>query len=410
MSLMSVDDAPLETPADGAALAGALARLTATGGRALLRGGGTKPALGAAAGAVDVVLSTACLDAIDVVDADEGVAHAGAGVRLARLREAVHAAGWEIALDPASDAATLGGVLAAGEVGPRLRGFGRPRDVVLGLEVALATGERTRCGGRVVKNVTGYDLAKLYCGSLGTLGAIEGAWLRLHKRPETAQTLVAELPDPAAALAFERAAADLAAVRAVVTLDAATSHRLAPHAVREGRHAVVVELAGPEALVAAQARRLAKQAPAANLAREAAGAGEALARLRAWHEEANRGDDLGVRIACRPSRVGAVLAVLAHGGASAVAQAHAGLVFARLPLGHADTTDALRSAQAVLAEAKRVGEGALRYEGGPAWARLASGTVGPDPATGALSRAIALRFDAAGVLAPERVVSGATAS
>jgi len=407
---MSVEGVPVETPESGAALADALARLAAAGGRALLRGGGTKPALGLAAAPVDRVLSTACLGAIDVVDADEGVAHAGAGVRVARLREEVHAAGWEIALDPASDAATLGGVLASGEVGPRLRGFGRPRDVVLGLEVALATGERTRCGGRVVKNVTGYDLAKLYCGSLGTLGAIEGAWLRLHKRPEAEQTLVAELPDAAAAVAFARAAADLVAVRAAVTLDASVSRALAPHAVRDGRHAVLVELAGAGELVAAQVRRIGKLAFAVNVAREAPGAGEALARLRAWHDEAHRGGELAVRIACRPSRVETVLERIGRAAGTAVSHPRAGLVFARLPVGEADDVALLRVALVALADAKRLADAAIRFEGGRAWARRQHEVAGPGPVALALSREIARRFDASGVLAPERVVAvGASA-
>ena len=76
------------------------------------------------------------------------------------------AAGWQLPLDPPGPASTLGGTLAAAAIGPRAQGFGRPRDCVLGLEVALADGRRTHCGGRVVKNVTGYDLTKLYTGSL----------------------------------------------------------------------------------------------------------------------------------------------------------------------------------------------------------------------------------------------------
>ena len=90
--------------------------------------------------------------------------------------------GWELPLDDAG----RGGTSAARwprRVAPRALGFGRPRDVVLGREVVLADGLRTRCGGRVVKNVTGYDLAKLYTGSLGALGVITGAWLRLRPRP-----------------------------------------------------------------------------------------------------------------------------------------------------------------------------------------------------------------------------------
>ena len=99
------------------------------------------------------------------------------------VREALAASGWELSLDPPGRDSTVGGCLAAASVGPRALGLGLPRDQVLGLTVSLASGERVRCGGRVVKNVTGYDLNKLYTGSFGSLGVIESAWLRLRAAP-----------------------------------------------------------------------------------------------------------------------------------------------------------------------------------------------------------------------------------
>src|SRR5262249_32004322 len=99
----------------------------------------------------------------------------------------------------------VGGAIAAAAVGPRTQGFGSPRDVVLGLEVVLGSGERTRCGGRGGKNGAGDDLPKLYTGSHGALRGIGGARLRLWPRPECARVL--QLPARPRADAIARALA-----------------------------------------------------------------------------------------------------------------------------------------------------------------------------------------------------------
>lgn len=88
------------------------------------------------------------------------------------------------------DSVTILDVINSGDGGPLDHGFGGPRQLVLGLDVALASGEVTKCGGRVVKNVTGYDLAKLFIGSWQTLGVPYAAYLRLYAKPESEKTLV----------------------------------------------------------------------------------------------------------------------------------------------------------------------------------------------------------------------------
>ena len=92
---------------------------------------------------------------------------------------------------PNGELATVGGVLATGLSGPLRTRYGLPRDYVLGIDVLRADGERVKAGGRVVKNVTGYDLMRLYCGSLGTLGIIERVALRVLPRTETTDIAVA---------------------------------------------------------------------------------------------------------------------------------------------------------------------------------------------------------------------------
>src|SRR5262249_61085694 len=93
-----------------------------------------------------------------------------------------------------------------------------PGDQGLGLEVVLGDGVLAKCGGRVVKNVTGYDLAKLYTGSLGTLGVIAAAWLRLRPRPERVEHLEAQAGDVTSACARGLAAARSATARAAAVV------------------------------------------------------------------------------------------------------------------------------------------------------------------------------------------------
>src|SRR5690242_21421221 len=91
---------------------------------------------------------------------------------------------------------TLGEGFDGNLAGPRSHRYGEPRDVVLGMTVELADGTVARCGGRVVKNVAGYDLARLFTGARGRLGAIRQLALRLHPLPAATCTLVAPVGDP----------------------------------------------------------------------------------------------------------------------------------------------------------------------------------------------------------------------
>lgn len=105
---------------------------------------------------------------------------------------------WRRLLGTEERTPTIGGVLACGAAGPRRVTAGAPRDLLLGFEAVNGRGERFRAGAKVVKNVTGYDLPKLVCGSFGTLAVLTEVTLRLHPRPETERTILVEgLDDPA---------------------------------------------------------------------------------------------------------------------------------------------------------------------------------------------------------------------
>ena len=175
----------------------ALAEAAAHGRRARVRGAGTKLHWGAPAPAPEIEVSTVDLDRVVEHNAGDLTAVVQAGVPLERLQEELASAGQMLAIDPpAPGGATVGGVLATADSGPLLHRYGRPRDIVLGVTVALSDGTLARAGGKVIKNVAGYDLAKLFTGSFGTLGAILEVALRLHPLPRSPATAFGESDDP----------------------------------------------------------------------------------------------------------------------------------------------------------------------------------------------------------------------
>ena len=143
-----------------------------------------------------------------------------------------------LALDPPGDP-TIGACIAANLSGPRRHRYGTMRDLVIGVTVVLADGTIASSGGKVVKNVAGYDLGKLFCGSEGRLGLIARVALRLHPRPEATRTLA--VPVSSAGDAAEKALAILrCAARAVSasTCSGPTGSRCCSRAAGAGRRAV----------------------------------------------------------------------------------------------------------------------------------------------------------------------------
>jgi glycolate oxidase FAD binding subunit len=123
-----------------------------------------------------------------------------AGVHLSELRAVLQAAGQRLSLDPPGDP-TIGALLAQNLSGPLRHRFGTPRDLVLGTTLVLGDGTIASSGGKVVKNVAGYDLARLVCGSEGRLAFVARASFRLHPLPKAARTLVVETSDTATVVA-----------------------------------------------------------------------------------------------------------------------------------------------------------------------------------------------------------------
>jgi glycolate oxidase FAD binding subunit len=181
------------------ATAAEVAEQLAAGGRVRPVGGGTKLAWGAPGEPPDRELSTGRLDRIVAHNEGDLTAVLQAGVTLARAQEAFALHGQRLTLDPPDGGgrATIGGILAAGDSGPLRHRFGGTRDLILGVRVALPDGTIARAGSDVIKNVAGYDLAKLQCGALGSLGVICEATVRLHPLAEATITVRGRASDPA---------------------------------------------------------------------------------------------------------------------------------------------------------------------------------------------------------------------
>lgn len=182
-----------------------------------------------------------------------------AGTPLADLHRATRAEGQWLPLDPlGGPASTLGATIATASAGPLSLSMGTPRDVVLGLDAVLGTGETIVAGGRVVKNVAGFDLVRLLTGAWGTLGVITQLSIRLRARPEVDTTIAVAAPDETAALEawLGRILALPIAPAACELIDARMAGRIG----LEARPLLLVRLTGNAPLVDGQRRALATSA------------------------------------------------------------------------------------------------------------------------------------------------------
>ena len=184
------------SPGDELEVASVLSAATARGLAVVARGGGTKMDWGSPPERCDIVLATSRITGIVDHEPADLVCVVRAGTPLGLLQETLAATpGFRqrLMLDPPQGgAATVGGVVATGASGPLRTRFGTARDLVIGASFVLADGTRGRSGGKVVKNVAGFDVAKLLTGSLGTLAVVTEVAFRLHPLPEASRTVVLE--------------------------------------------------------------------------------------------------------------------------------------------------------------------------------------------------------------------------
>jgi glycolate dehydrogenase FAD-binding subunit len=172
--------------------AAALLRAAAAAGLAVVpRGAGTGFGWGAPPSRCDLIVDLSAMNRVIEHEAGDLVVRVQAGLTIGELASALAEAGQELALDVPAEA-TVGGVVATGTTGPRRLRYGSPRDLLIGLTAVRADGVIAHSGGKVVKNVAGYDIGKLFCGSQGTLGLITEATFRLHPRPAAVAWVTAE--------------------------------------------------------------------------------------------------------------------------------------------------------------------------------------------------------------------------
>lgn len=370
-------------------------------------GGGTLLHVGAVPRAYDIKLSMTAIGNILEQNPEDMTVTCEAGVSMSRLQRALARSGQRLAIDAAAeDRASIGGIVSSNTTGGLRHGFGLPRDLVLGLTAIDGCARTIVAGGRVVKNVAGYDLVRLLTGSWGQLGVITQLTLRTHPLPQAGATLVfeflaaAELDAARARLMAEPL--PLAAVDFAVDAGGVTTVWM-----------LVVRVEGTDEEVAFQGDRVCTLA-----GRDPSDA------LEDWASPAWIDDGTGatVKISAAPSSIVAAahgvleklkasssrlgrgrLAIAGHLGAG-LARVHVGVE--RMADGNTAPFDA--NAMAALWSATE-SDGAIRHrvlERGPAAFKHSVEVWGPAPASLPLMRAVKRRLDPDDVLAPGRLAGG----
>jgi glycolate oxidase FAD binding subunit len=183
----------------------------------VVRGAGSRLSWGVPASRCDLIIDTSRMSGVVEHAAGDLVARIRAGARMGDVAAVLARAGQEIALDLPGDA-SIGGIIGSGLAGPRRLRYGTPRDLLIGMTIVRADGTVAKSGGKVVKNVAGYDLAKLFAGSDGTLGLITEAIFRLHPLPAARAYVTAEYVAVSVACDAVAAAANSALVSSAVEL------------------------------------------------------------------------------------------------------------------------------------------------------------------------------------------------
>jgi glycolate oxidase FAD binding subunit len=385
------------------------------------RGAGSKLDWGYPPRRCDLVIDMTGMDQVIEHEAGDLVASVQAGITLDRLTQVLSAAGQRLALDPppvqrppASGAGhgptrgTVGGVLAAGVAGPLRLRYGSGRDLLIGITIVRADGTVARSGGKVVKNVAGYDLGKLFAGSRGTLGLITEATFRLHPVPAARAYVVARGAAAASACRLLAAATDSphAPVAAEIDwpgADSPVSLAIAVEGDADGvaeRASLIAGLLAAGATVSEDSPPWwgASTRPDGTVVQVAFWPGDLERTLTAIRQTAR---EAGLDPALGGSAMAGVLHVsaLAEADADAVAAFVTGL---RAALGREPTASAGQSGTRAAGPPSR--GSAVVLHAPPAVAELVD-LFGPVPSL-ALMRAVKQQFDPGGMMSPGRFAGG----
>jgi len=376
--------------------ASALLRAAAEYGLTVVpRGAGTGLGWGMPPSGCDLVVDMRRMDQVIEHAAGDLVARVQAGATMGYLASVLASAGQQLAVDAPADA-TVGGVVATGTTGPRRFRYGAPRDLLIGITVVRADGVIAHSGGKVVKNVAGYDLGKLFSGSQGTLGLITEATFRLHP-----------LPAAEAWVTGDFGPSDLAG--AAVAVASAARSALVPSAVEllwTGPPVVLrvgVLLEGTPSGVSERARQMAELLAVAG-GTPVVAISETPFR---WWEPESGAHGTVVRVTFWVRQLADVLDALAAAGASTGIRpavsgaAGAGVLYARLDPAAADDTaaafvtalrDRLAGVFAGSADGSGLVRGGIAVVAAPAAVLALAGPDGPVPGLG-LMQAVKDQFD-----------------
>ncbi len=377
-------------PADTAQVAEVLRAADAHGLTVVPRGRGTKLSWGTPPASADVLLDVSNLDQVLDHQAGDLIVAAQAGARLSDVQAVVGEAGQRLALDETVPGSSIGGTLAANTSGARRVATGSARDLLIGITVVRADGVVAKAGGRVVKNVAGYDLGKLLIGSAGTLAVITDATFRLHPVPVTHRWVTAAASDPAQAQQLVQAVLHAQAVPAAIEVDWADGHGMVS-VLLEGREEGV---AGRTATV----RRLLGDTATETTDAPADGA------TYPW-EPGVSGDEraTAIKLTFALSGLAAVLSAADESSASLRGSAGAGVAYAAIAPG--TPVDAVAAAVDRLRRACTTHGGSAVVVDAPAEVKAGVDVWGPIPALDLMHR-VKDQFDPDHRLAPGRFVGG----
>jgi glycolate oxidase FAD binding subunit len=346
------------------------------------RGRGTKLSLGRPPASADLVLDVSALDQVLDHAAGDLIVAAQAGTRLTDVQRALAGSRQRLALDETAPGASIGGTLAANTSGPRRQVTGTARDLLSGISVVRADGVVAKAGGRVVKNVAGYDLGKLMIGSFGTLAVITEALFRLHPLPDLQRWVTVPVEDADRAHDLVHAVVHSQAVATAVEVDWPAG----------GAGSVSVLLEGKPAGVEGRTRTVQGLLGGTSTTADEEPAG--------WSSYPWGAGDTALKLTFVLSGLRDVLAAAREVGAGVRGSAGTGVLHASLP-------DADAAPQAV----ERLRAVCARHQGttvvldGPAAVKEAVDLWGPVPALD-LMRRVKDRFDPDHRLSPGRFVGG----
>jgi len=380
------------SPASSDEVHGVLLAAREHGLRVVARGSGSKLGWGAPPAALDLVIETSRMAEVLEHTAGDLVCRMQAGAPLTAVQERVASAGQVLALDPPEPGATIGGIIAANASGPRRLLYGTMRDLLIGVTVVLGDGTVAKAGGKVVKNVAGYDLGKLFTGSLGTLGVITEAIVRLHPAPVGRRVVTVEAESTQ---------------RAGELVQAVLHSQLVPSAVElswpaEGGGSLAILLEGIEPGVEAQARTATELVGGVARVDDTVPGG--------WDERPYGPGDIGLKISAETAALPQVLDAVAVAAASAGLRgdlrssagsgiSYVGLAGLATPVAVATALDRLRSTLAA-------SDGSVVVLQAPPEVKVALDVWGPVGDALPVMRRVKEQFDPDNRMSPGRFVGG----